>query len=93
VAAHGPITADALAARLDLEPSGLSERFAALGREGYVRPDRQGVPDLTAKGRRALVALVRAGHDEVARPARGQAGTEREAVVWCVRPWFLSDAR
>jgi DNA-binding MarR family transcriptional regulator len=61
LAAHGPITATALAERLELDPTVLAERFAALGRRGYVQPDRQGLPDLTPNGRRAVVALARAG--------------------------------
>jgi Mn-dependent DtxR family transcriptional regulator len=62
MAAHGPISATALARRLDLDPTVLAERFQALGRSGYVQPDPQGLPDLTAEGRRAVVALVRDVH-------------------------------
>jgi Mn-dependent DtxR family transcriptional regulator len=61
VAARGPITASALAARLGVDPAGLSVLFEALGRRGYVRPDPQGVPDLTSKGRKTFVARVKAG--------------------------------
>src|SRR4051794_35535981 len=39
VAAHGPITASALAARLGLDSTGLSALFEALGRRGYLRRD------------------------------------------------------
>jgi DNA-binding MarR family transcriptional regulator len=70
VGAHGPITVDALAARLGLGRAGLEELFEALGRRGYVQPDPQGLPDLTSQGRHALVALVKAGHEEIARLLR-----------------------
>ena len=70
--ARGPISVGALARRLDVEPAGLGELFEALGRRGYVQLDRQGVPDLTSKGRRALVALVRAGQERIARLIRGR---------------------
>ena len=66
-----------MAARLEVEPSGLRATVEALGSRGYVRPDRYGVPDLTATGRRALVSLARAGRHEVARLLR-QPGGERE---------------
>ena len=69
-AARGPITVDALAARLGRDPIELSELFASLGRRGYVQPDAQGLPDLTAKGRHALVTLIKAGQEEVARLIR-----------------------
>jgi DNA-binding IclR family transcriptional regulator len=62
LAARGPITAEALARRLGADPAGLSVLFEALGRHGYVEPDPQGVPDLSAKGRRALVMRARARH-------------------------------
>jgi DNA-binding MarR family transcriptional regulator len=71
VAARGPISLAALAARLELDPTGLGGLFGALGRRGYVQPDPQGLPDLTSNGRHALVALVKAGQ-EVARLIRGR---------------------
>src|SRR4051794_7641218 len=71
IAAHGPITAAALAARLQLAPARLRALFETLGRRGYVQADRQGVPDLTRSGRHALVALVKADHEKIARPIRG----------------------
>jgi Mn-dependent DtxR family transcriptional regulator len=60
LAARGPITVGALAARLGVDRGRLGAHFGALRRRGYVRPDPQGVPDLTARGRRAVVALARA---------------------------------
>jgi hypothetical protein len=60
--AHGPITGAALAGRLEVDPGDLSAVLDALGRRGYVQPDRYGVPDLTGAGRHALVKLIRAGH-------------------------------
>jgi DNA-binding MarR family transcriptional regulator len=69
--ARGPITAPALAGRLNVHPAGLGDLFEALGRRGYVQPDRQGVPSLTSKGRHALVALIRAGQDELSRLIHG----------------------
>ena len=83
LAAHGPITADALAARLGLDPTDLGELFEALGRRGYVQPDPQGVPDLTAQGRRAIVALVRARHDEQQRAGHALADPRRGAAGRC----------
>jgi hypothetical protein len=68
--ALGPITPDALAARLGLDPFAVGAQFDALVRRGHVRLDRQGVPDLTASGRHALVALVRAGLEERAADPR-----------------------
>ena len=62
IGAHGPSTAAALAARLSVEPARLRAVLEALGRRGYVRPDRYGVPDLTATGREALVKLVKRAH-------------------------------
>jgi DNA-binding MarR family transcriptional regulator len=70
--ARGPISADALAAKLGLDPIELRELFDALSRRGYLRPDAQGLPDLTAKGRDALVTLIKAGQAEVARLIRGR---------------------
>ena len=79
VGAHGPISADALAARLGLDPTALAERFEVLGRHGYVQPDGQGLPDLTSKGRHALVGLVKAGQEQIAQLIRGrEPGNERE---------------
>ena len=70
VAARGPISAGALAARLELDPTVLGELFRALRRRKYLQTDPQGLPDLTAKGRHAVVALIKAGQDEVARLIR-----------------------
>ena len=75
--AHGPITAPALAGRLDVDPAGLEERFEALARRGYMQLDPQGVPSLTSSGRRALVALVRAG----LQPRSRRLSAPREEVV------------
>jgi len=83
MAAHGPITADALAAKLDLEPARLGAIVEALGRRGYVGPDAQGVPDLTAKGRCALVVLVRAGQEDLARLRRARTGMRRAWADSC----------
>jgi DNA-binding MarR family transcriptional regulator len=77
IGAHGPISTTALAARLEVEPNSLRAIVEALGSRGYVLPDRYGVPDLTATGRRALVALVKAGQDEVTRLTH-EPGGERE---------------
>jgi hypothetical protein len=65
--AHGPITAAALAARLKLDATHMGELFDGLGRRGLVRLNPQGLPALTARGRRALVTLIRARHEAVAR--------------------------
>jgi hypothetical protein len=67
LAARGLITATALAGRLGVDLAGLRVLFEALGRRGYVRPDAQGVPDLTSSGRRALVARVADGERDLAR--------------------------
>jgi DNA-binding MarR family transcriptional regulator len=81
LAAHGPITARALAARLHVDPAAVSALFEALCQRAYVQPDRQGVPDVTESGRRTFVALVKAGHEEIVRliddcePASGRADT------------------
>jgi hypothetical protein len=79
--ARGPITAEALAAKLGLDPIELRELFDALSRRGYMRPDAQGVPDLTAKGRDALVTLIKAGHAEVARLIRGREPADETAQI------------
>ncbi len=73
--ARGPITARALAGRSRVDPAGPEEGFEALAQRGYVQADPQGVPDLTARGRRALVPLARAGAHSL-RPAAA-----REDVV------------
>jgi hypothetical protein len=75
IGAHGPITSDALAARLGLDPFGVGAHFDALVRRGYVRLDRQGLPALTASGRHALVALVRAAVEERAADPRPRIGS------------------
>ena len=72
VGARGPISAAALAAKLGLDPTGLDDLFEALGRRGYVQPDAQGLPDLTSKGRHALVELVKVGQEEIAQLIRGR---------------------
>jgi hypothetical protein len=68
IAAHGPITAPALAGAL----------LSALERRGYVGLDPQGVPALTRHGRRAFVALVRAGQEETGRLVRDWVRDERD---------------
>jgi hypothetical protein len=75
-AARGPITADALAAKLGSDPIELNELFEALGRRGYMSLDAQGLPDLTADGRDALVDLIKAGQETVARLIRGREPAE-----------------
>lgn len=86
VAARGPINAVALAARLELDPTGLGELFEALGRRGYVHPDPQGLPDLTSNGRRALLALVKAGREEVSRLIHGREPDDEQERTRVVRP-------
>jgi DNA-binding MarR family transcriptional regulator len=78
VAARGPISAGALAARLELDPTVLSQPFEALRRRRYLETDPHGLPDLTAKGRHALVALIRAGQDEVSRLIGGREPAGRQ---------------
>jgi predicted ArsR family transcriptional regulator len=73
VGAHGPITAPALAARLKLDPTRLRAHFAALRRRGYLGLDRQGVPDLTARGRRAVIAQARDSTASIGTPSRSAA--------------------
>jgi predicted ArsR family transcriptional regulator len=85
VGAHGPITATALAARLKVEPAGLRAVLEALGRRGYVRPDRYGVPDLTATGRDALVKLIKRAHSNAGpvRPGSSPATRVRWLATGC----------
>ena len=78
MAAHGPITAPALASRLEVEPTRVRSLFSALERRGYVELNAQGVPGLTRRGRRAFVALARAGQVETGRLVHGRVRDERD---------------
>jgi hypothetical protein len=86
--AHGPITAAALAARLRVEPARLRAVLERLGRRGYVRPDRYGVPDLTATGREALVKLVKRAHGNAGPVRPGSPAATR--VRWLATGWARS---
>jgi len=86
--AHGPITAAALAARLRVEPARLRAVLERLGRRGYVRPDRYGVPDLTATGREALVKLVKRAHGNAGPVRPGPPPATR--VRWLATGWVGS---
>ena len=78
MAAHGPITAPALAIRLEVDQTRMRSLFSALERRGLVELNSQGVPTLTRRGRRTFVALVRAGQEETGRLVRGRVRDERE---------------
>lgn len=88
IGAHGPIATAALAARLKVEPARLGGVLKSLGRRGYVRPDRYGVPDLTATGRAALVKLVKRAHANAGPVRPGPPPATR--VRWLATGWRAS---
>ena len=76
VAAHSPTDPARLAARLNLDAGCARDLFLALRRRGYVHDDAHGAMDLTPDGRHAIVALVKAGQEEIALVIRGHEPAE-----------------
>src|SRR4051794_40829757 len=66
VAAYGPIDTARLTARLNLDAGRARDLIEALGRRGYVHAGAKDATELTPEGRHAIVALVTAGHEEIA---------------------------